>query len=160
MAAISSIEPNVLVNVNAVKYLVQYKKRFSVFNEILEQVSLTLFYVCRRTNSNLFYSQKVIMQVLVSSLMLYLTRWKFTLHKKWSFPLRISSINLTKSAGNCDLVTFTEEILHGKFHFLCSVSFCGFLYSETLLSSLPKLLPLNVLRWSLKIGPWYWNLYG
>ena len=24
-----------------------------------------------------------------------------TLHKKWSFPLRISSVNMTKSAGNC-----------------------------------------------------------
>ena len=24
-----------------------------------------------------------------------------TLYKKWSFPLRISSVNLTKSAGNC-----------------------------------------------------------
>ena len=23
------------------------------------------------------------------------------LHKKWSFPLRISSVNVTKSAGNC-----------------------------------------------------------
>ena len=26
---------------------------------------------------------------------------KLTLYKKWSFPLRISSVNLTKSAGNC-----------------------------------------------------------
>ena len=34
-------------------------------------------------------------------------------HKKWSFPLRISS----------DLVTFTEEIRNGKLHFLCSVAF-------------------------------------
>ena len=24
-----------------------------------------------------------------------------TLYKKWSFPLRISSVNVTKSAGNC-----------------------------------------------------------
>ena len=24
-----------------------------------------------------------------------------TLHKKWSFPLRISLVNVTKSAGNC-----------------------------------------------------------
>ena len=24
-----------------------------------------------------------------------------TLHKKWSFPLKISSLNVTKSAGNC-----------------------------------------------------------
>ena len=39
--------------------------------------------------------------------------WQLTLHKKWSFPLRISSVNL---------VTFTEEILDGKLHFLCSVN--------------------------------------
>ena len=25
-----------------------------------------------------------------------------TLLKKWSFPLRMSSVNVTKSAGNCD----------------------------------------------------------
>ena len=36
------------------------------------------------------------------------------------FPLRISSVNVTKSAGNCGLVTFTEEILNGKLHFLGS----------------------------------------
>ena len=33
------------------------------------------------------------------------------------FPLRISSVNVTKS------VTFNEEILNGKLHFLCSESF-------------------------------------
>ena len=44
----------------------------------------------------------------------------YSLHKKWGFPLSISSLNVTKSAGNCDLVTFTEEILNGKLHFLCS----------------------------------------
>ena len=26
---------------------------------------------------------------------------RFTLHKKWIFPLRISSVNVTKSTGNC-----------------------------------------------------------
>ena len=39
-----------------------------------------------------------------------------TLHKKWSSPLRISSVNVTKSAVS----TFTEEILKGKLYFLCS----------------------------------------
>ena len=34
--------------------------------------------------------------------------------------LRISSVNVTKSAVTCDLVTFTEEILHEKPHF-CAV---------------------------------------
>ena len=32
--------------------------------------------------------------------------------KKWSFPLRISSVNVTTSAFPADLVTFTEEILN------------------------------------------------
>ena len=35
--------------------------------------------------------------------------------QKMKFPLRISSVNVTKS-----LVTFNEEILNGKLHFLCS----------------------------------------
>ena len=49
----------------------------------------------------------------------------FNLHRiaqKLSFPLRISSVKVTKSAGFVDLVTFTEEILNGKFHFMCSTS--------------------------------------
>ena len=45
-----------------------------------------------------------------------------SLHKNRSFPLRISSVNVTKSAGTADLVTFTEEILNGKLDFLCSRS--------------------------------------
>ena len=42
------------------------------------------------------------------------------LHKNLSFPLRISSVNMTKSTVFCDLVTFTEEILNGKLHLLCN----------------------------------------
>ena len=47
------------------------------------------------------------------------------LHKKWSFQLRIPLVNVTKSAGTAELVTFTEEILNGKF--LCSVLLQPFL---------------------------------
>ena len=36
------------------------------------------------------------------------------LHKKWSFPLRISSVNLNKPQFVADLVIFTEEINNGK----------------------------------------------
>ena len=43
------------------------------------------------------------------------------MHKKWSFPLGISSVNVTKPQKFADLVTFIEEILDGKLHFLCSV---------------------------------------
>ena len=35
--------------------------------------------------------------------------------QKWSFTIRIFSVNVTKSA-------FTEEILNEKLHFLCSVT--------------------------------------
>ena len=38
-----------------------------------------------------------------------------TLHKKSRFPLRISSVNVTKSA------TFAEKIHKTKPHFFCSV---------------------------------------
>ena len=43
-----------------------------------------------------------------------------TLHKQWSFPLRISSVNADESAVPVDFVTFTEGIVNGKLHFLCS----------------------------------------
>ena len=40
-----------------------------------------------------------------------------SLHKKRSFPLKISSVNVTK------LVTFTDEMLNRKLYFLCSELF-------------------------------------
>ena len=30
---------------------------------------------------------------------------------------------MTKSAGNCEVITFTEEILNGQLHFLCNDNF-------------------------------------
>ena len=50
-----------------------------------------------------------------------LTKWLFFLHKKWSFPLPISSVNVTKLQETANLVTFTEEIDNGKLRFLRSV---------------------------------------
>ena len=38
-----------------------------------------------------------------------------SLNKKWSFPLKISSVNVTKSA----LILFTEEVCNGTLHFVC-----------------------------------------
>ena len=40
--------------------------------------------------------------------------------QKWSFPLRISSVNTTTPQEIVDFVTFTEEILNRILHFLCS----------------------------------------
>ena len=39
--------------------------------------------------------------------------------QKWSFPLRIFSVNVTKSARNFEF-GHTKKILNGKRHFLCS----------------------------------------
>ena len=44
---------------------------------------------------------------------------QLTLHKKWSFRLRISSVNVTINPA--DSVTFTEEIFNGKLYLLCSM---------------------------------------
>ena len=56
-----------------------------------------------------------------------IVRNTYSLHKKWSFPLIVSSVN----------VTFTEEILDGKLHFLCSDSSY---YLMSNLNAVPKVL--------------------
>ena len=43
-----------------------------------------------------------------------------TTYKEWSFPLRIYSVMWPNLQFPADLVTFTEEILNGKLHFLRS----------------------------------------
>ena len=62
-----------------------------------------------------------------------------TLHKKWSFPLRISSVNATKSAAQfpTDLVTFTEEIPIENF------IFCAVLQQMHVLKSTRKLFSVS-----------------
>ena len=53
----------------------------------------------------------------------------YTAQKKKSFPLKISSVNVTKSANQetGDFVTFTEEFLKGKLNLLCGVVFKQFM---------------------------------
>ena len=62
-----------------------------------------------------------------------------TRHKKWKFPLRISSV--TKPQFHVDLVTFTEEILMENFNF-CAVSTISNLWVIRLLKNLfsPEIL--------------------
>ena len=40
--------------------------------------------------------------------------------QKMKFSIKESSVNMTRSAETVNLVIFTEEILNGKLHFLCS----------------------------------------
>ena len=42
--------------------------------------------------------------------------------KKWSFPLRISTLSVTKSAVYCGFGYIYWRILNGKLHFLCTVN--------------------------------------
>ena len=49
----------------------------------------------------------------------YYGLWR-TLHKKWNFLLRISSVNVAKSAGDCGFGHSYWRILNGKPLFLCS----------------------------------------
>ena len=51
----------------------------------------------------------------------YIQIGRFNTAQKKSFPLKISSVNVTKPMETADLVTFTEEILNGKLHCLYSV---------------------------------------
>ena len=58
---------------------------------------------------------------------LFDTQWRLSLLfltqiEKWSFQLKISSVNVTKSPGNCGFGHISEEMLNGKLHFLCSVA--------------------------------------
>ena len=47
---------------------------------------------------------------------------EITLHKKMKFSFRISFVNVTESAGNCEFGRIYWKILNGKLHFLCSVN--------------------------------------
>ena len=46
---------------------------------------------------------------------------RFSLHKKWSFPLRFLQQMWPNPQETAELVTFTEEIRNGKLNFFCSV---------------------------------------
>ena len=78
---------------------------------------------------------------------------KHSLYRKWSFPLKISWINVTKSAGTADLVTFIEEILNQKLHFLCSD-----LLAEVYWENNKRPLPLMLINYHpIKFRYSYWK---
>ena len=68
-----------------------------------------------------------------------------TLRKKLSFLLKTSSVNMTKSAVSCDLVTITEEILNGK-GAVKVVSTNPKVYLRPCQTSIIKLLVVNLFR--------------
>ena len=82
------------------------------------------------------------------------------MQRKWSFPLRISSINVTKSAGNCRFRQIYWRILNEKHHFWCNVIIIGWQLHPSpsskkywlLVIKLSKLLVGSYMRWSAIIG--------
>ena len=76
------------------------------------------------------------------------TKQRHLLHKKWSFSLRISSVNVTKPA---DLVTFTKEILNGKLYFCVVIINNGLVWRTRIISS----ISIKIIRISKK----YWFLF-
>ena len=71
--------------------------------------------------NNIVLGSLGIQHCLCSVLSLFEETCKFeTLDKKCSFPLRISSVNVSKSAVSCGFVRFTDKIVNGKLYFLCN----------------------------------------
>ena len=62
-----------------------------------------------------------------------------SLHKNWSFPLGISSVNETKSA------VFTEEILNGKLHFGAVYAILHYIQLDQILLSGCQVILLEIL---------------
>ena len=79
-----------------------FKDFFSKYNQIRNYRSAYIYWRNPYWKTS-FFVQCMFFKLLKHSMV--------TLHKKWSFPIRIFSV--------ADLVTFTEEILNGKLHFLC-----------------------------------------
>ena len=72
--------------------------------------------------------------------LLFDIKLSLSLHRKLSFPLQISSVNVTKVS--CGLVTFTEEILDGKLYLMCSV----LLYLKKCKKTLPSRYLFNPIQ--------------
>ena len=97
---------------------------FHYFSNILVKTNLVAFrdyWNTLQNNSNILQSwtgtENFHIYFCVQSLLYKIS----TLHNKWSFPLRIFSVNVTQSAVSANLVALNEELHSGKLHFLCSV---------------------------------------
>ena len=91
------------------------------------RVDVSLHKTCSKelaTSLKLFFFLNI-MENIIILLLTVVCKPKITvaLRKKIKFPLKDSLSDMTKYAVSCDLVTFTEEMLHGKLTLLCSVAF-------------------------------------
>ena len=69
------------------------------------------------------------------------------LHKKWSLPLRVSSVNMTNPQFLADFVSFTQKVLNEKLYF-----WCGAGYFICLLYQLCKVLLRNISLFNLGVN--------
>ena len=98
-------------------------KDSNFFVEVCNLINITdwlvLLFICQGFRDMEFEDP---LHIYLFRILICFTGYWLTLHKKWSFPLRISSANILIPQETGDLVTFTEEILNRKLHFLCSVT--------------------------------------
>ena len=90
--------------------------RFNTANSQLNFL-LILVYLSNRLHKSISPSSYIFSQVYPYLQLL----WVIPLHIEWSFPLKIASVNVTKTAVSPDSATFTEETLNGELQFVCSV---------------------------------------
>ena len=64
-----------------------FKCKFKVFSVYLKPIVVTFYFLCFPSNMSL--------------VKLHLPYWPQSLHKRWRFSLRISSVNVTKCAISC-----------------------------------------------------------
>ena len=69
------------------------------------------------------------------------------LHKKWSLPLKVSSVNMTNPHFSADFVSFTQKVLNEKLYFSCSAG-----YFICLLYQLCKVLLRNISLFNLGVN--------
>ena len=99
------IDSNLAVYVKEIRY--EILKLFHLIKS-LSDLLLTLRHIQRETKSYCLFCQFSQSKMAAAA-------------KKLKLLLRISTVNMNKSAVICGLVTFNEESLNRKLHFLCSV---------------------------------------
>ena len=68
-----------------------------------------------------------------------------TLHKRWGFPLRISSLNVAKSAGDCGFGYIYWRNPQWKLYFLCSDNYNA-IHTKSSMWLTPKTC-ISIMNW-------------
>ena len=109
---------------------------FNYFSVVLNYFSYLKYFELFKIIFNLIFLSLIKLRVCIALLKKLCYCSYGSLHKKWSFPLRVSSVNVTKFAGNCRFGHIYWRNLNGKLHF----SYSTLLLSLIMVSSSPVFL--------------------